>query len=122
MDDPYAELRQSLSQAGFYMPDTENMGLWQRLIVCSEGPPQFPRYNGRSFWVALIEGLWYVGSWGSYFYRLANAGDLLPLIHDFLSDTGTMGDFSSRIKTEYQLTPLDESETARILPDGRTSR
>ncbi len=34
MDDPYSDLRRSVTQAGYYMPATEDMGTWRRLIVC----------------------------------------------------------------------------------------
>jgi hypothetical protein len=62
MDDPYGDLRHSVTQAGYYMPSTEDMGTWQRLIVCSQGPPDYKRLNGRSVWVTLIEGTWYVAT------------------------------------------------------------
>jgi hypothetical protein len=119
MDDPYVELRQSFTQAGFYMPSTENMGTWQRLIVCSQGPPEHPAFNGRSFWVAQVSEAWYVGAWGGYIYRVSDRSKLLPLTRDFLSDGGSMGDFSADVKQRYDLQPLDEAEIDRILPDDR---
>jgi hypothetical protein len=120
--DPYSEFRAALTQAGFYAPLTENMGTWQRIIPCSTGPPEHRCDNGRSFWVALVGGTWYVGAWGSYVYRLANPDDLLPMTRAFLTDTGTIGDFSDPIKTQFGLTLLDDDETMRILPDGRPDR
>jgi hypothetical protein len=119
MDDPYGDLRHSVTQAGYYMPSTEDMGTWQRLIVCSQGPPDYKRFNGRSFWVTLIDRSWYVATWGPYYYRLPNSDDLLPVIRDHLSETGTMYDFSAEIKNRYGLVPLDESEVERFLPDLR---
>jgi hypothetical protein len=119
MDDPYSDLRRSVTQAGNYMPSTEDMGTWKRLIVFSQGPPDYKVFNGRSFWVTSIEGTWYVASWGPYYYRLPNSDDLLPLIRDQLSDTGTNYDFSAEIKQRYSLVPLAQSEVERILPDHR---
>jgi hypothetical protein len=78
MEDPYHQLRQTFAQAGFYMPTTEKMGSWQRLIVCSKGPPDDSGFNGRSFWVAEVAGEWFAGTWGSYFYRVCDPGLLVP--------------------------------------------
>jgi hypothetical protein len=119
MHDPYVELRQTFVRAGFYMPTTENMGSWQRLMVCSKGPPDYPRFNGRSFWVAEVSGAWFVGAWGGYIYRVNDPSNLLPLSQDFLTDHGSMSDFSAEVKSRHDLTLLDEAETARILPDER---
>ncbi len=119
MDDPYSDLRRSVTQAGYYMPATEDMGTWRRLIVCSKGPPDHKAFNGRSFWVTFINGIWYVATWGPYYYRLPNADQLLSVIRDHLSDSATMYDFSAEIKSRYGLVPLDDSEVERILPDDR---
>jgi hypothetical protein len=119
MDDPYADLRPSLTQAGFYLPATEDMGTWKRLIVCSNGPPDYKAFGGRSFWVTLIEGIWYVATWCPSYFRLPNSDDLLSLIRDQLADTAGTYDFSAEIKSRYGLIPLDDSEVERILPDGR---
>ena len=119
MEDPYLQLRQTFAQAGFYMPTTEKMGSWQRLIVCSKGPPDDSGFNGRSFWVAEVSGAWFVGTWGPFFYRIRDPGALVSLTRDFFADRSPMSDFSAEVKHRYGLTPLDEAETDQILPDER---
>ena len=112
MTDPYAEFRLKLAQAGFSAPSTENMGCWQRLIP-------WDKATGRSFWIARLDQTWYVGAWGSYVYRFPNADRLLAFTTEFLTGTGTIGDFSTELKGEFGLLPLSEDEAECILPDGR---
>jgi hypothetical protein len=119
MDDSYSDLRRSVTQAAYYGLSPEEMGTWKRLIVCSKGPPDHKAFGGRSFWVALVEGTWYVATWCPSYFRLPNSDDLLSLIRDQLSDTAGTYHFSAEIKSRYGLVPLDDSEVERLLPDGR---
>lgn len=119
-DDPYAEYRARLTAAGFYSPATESMGSWNRIIPCTEGPPEFSGgFGGRSFWVACVDEVWYVGTWGSYIYRLPEGDRLFSLTGDFLRDESPMYDFSPELKEQYGLVELDEFDSERILPDQR---
>jgi len=119
VDDLYVELRRELRQAGFYAPSTECMGSWQRITACSQGPPDYIRYNGRSFWIACVEGMWYVGTWGSWVYRIRDFTSVVHLAHDFLSADGTIGDFSSELKAKYTLVPVGDAERKQKLADER---
>ena len=111
--------RAKLHGAGFYAPSTEDMGSWDRIIPCGEGPPKAKEYGGRSFWIACVDNTWYVGAWGSYVYRFPNANSLLPFTRAFLTATGSIDDFSSELKHEFGLSTLSDDEVERVLPDGR---
>jgi hypothetical protein len=117
--DPYSAFRAELRQAGYYSPSTESMGSWSRIIPCTQGPPEFDRYNGRSFWVSLVAEAWYAGTWGGSIYRLPDGDQLMSLTLAFLGDSGSMADFSDEIKAKYGLIELDDDESERILPDER---
>lgn len=119
MADMYAHFRAQLHDAGFCAPNTEDMGNWDRIVPCSEGPPKAKAYGGRSFWIACVENKWYVGAWGSYLYRFPNTDSLLPFTRAFLTATGSIGDFPPELKHEFGLSPLSDDEADRILPDGR---
>ena len=119
MDDPDLEFRDALRAAGFYAPATENMGAWRRITACTQGPPGFKRLGGRSFWVGLVKGCCYVGTWGSHVYRLPDSARLLQLTCEFLRGTGGSADFSRQRVAEYGLERLNESERDRLLPDER---
>lgn len=109
--------RAELRDAGFYAPNTEDMGSWDRFIVCSEGPPESQRYGGRSFWVACVDNTWYVRAWGSNIYRLANTDSPLPFAREFLTGTGRIDDFCLDLKQQFGLSLLSDDEVERILPD-----
>ena len=119
MTDRYDQLRTELSDAGFFVPTTETMGRWDRIIPCSEGPPKSDHFGGRSFWIACVENTWYVGAWGSYVYRFPDADKLLPFAQAFLTASGSMGDFSPELRNQFGLLPLSGDESRRILPDER---
>jgi hypothetical protein len=119
MADTYDHFRAKLHDTGFYAPSTEDMGGWDRIIPCSEGPPETVGYGGRSFWIACVDNTWYIGTWGSFIYRFPNEDSLLPFTRAFLTATDRIDDFSPELKHEFSLSPLSDDEVERILPDGR---
>ena len=120
MADPYRDVREELCGAGIYVPRTEDMGSWSRIVLCSEGPPEAKRFGGRSFWFACVDNGWYVGTWGSHVYRFPNSDRLLPFASAFLTATGSMADFPPELIREYGLGPLPYDEATRVLPDERS--
>lgn len=119
MDDPYDSFRAELRNAGFYAPSTESMGTWNRIVPCSEGPPDMARFGGRSFWCALVEDIWYVGAWGSNVYRFPIAEDLIVFAQRFLADSSHTADFSPELKQDFGLEPIPPQQIRRLLRDGR---
>lgn len=122
MNDQYHHFRVKLQDAGFYAPSSEDMGTWTRIIPCSEGPPEASRYGGRSFWIACVDNSWYIGTWGSHTYELADPGCLLDFTTAFLTAREHVSDISADLIREFGLSPVSDDVISRLLVDGRQEK
>ena len=120
MNDQFREFRKELNEAGFFATSTEDMGTWNRIVPCSEGPPEALQFGGRSFWVTSVESRWYVGTWGdSAIYELTDSRRLIDFTRAFLTAEESFSEIVPALQKEFAMSPISDAEAQRKFPDGR---
>jgi hypothetical protein len=107
--DEYTSFADEIQSAGFYTTALERHGAWSRTCVCSQRRPQ-GGYTGNSFWVTRIKDRWYLGTWGSWIYRLPDNCRVADFCIAWLSHkpTPTTADFDADFVDRFGLIPATD--------------
>lgn len=119
MEFDFEPLRREIHAAGFFATPSEDMGTWRRIAVSSKKIPG-RGYTGNSFWLTNFNGIWYAGTWGTYYYRLPDADRVVDLCVAWFTrhPDRTHSHFDDLLQKEFDLVPVSDDEFERVITNS----
>ena len=115
--EPYTEITYVILRAGFFVATPHSADPFPRICPASKRRDG-GGYTGNSFWIAVLNGQWFIGAWGGSIYTTSAPETLGEFSVDWLTckPNETSADFDDWILQKYKLSLIDNEEFDRNLP------
>lgn len=113
-NDEYARLVLRLTQLGIYTSRQPHGEFAERVVCATHGSDW--GIGGKSFWVTVRNGVWFIVSWAPHFYRVPERSDIVDVVEGALQlAVDQYYDVPTGVKAQYDLVEIEEEE---FYPDG----